>query len=136
MASLTLGTPFGRSHIDNFNIFDALDDSDDGTNSPASRPSSTVSEEQQHPVLGEVRANKAQAVHRASPDDIALQLETFHIVTPTKANKTRGLKPRPTIDFSTFDLPAEEQENPETIDETVGTNVSDAVDVAPSAPEG
>lgn len=135
MTTLTLGTPFKRSRLDNFNIYDVLDDSDDATDSPASSANGPV-ELQEHSALSEVPANEVHGVSRVSPDDLALQLETFHIVTPTKINKTRGLRPRPTIDFSIFDHPAEDQENSKAPGECGGTKASDAVDVAHEVPGG
>jgi hypothetical protein len=109
----TLATPFRRSHLGDFNIFDILDDSEDGAASKASTPIAPTLQQQQHSVLSEVAVNEVHGVARTSPDDLALQLETFHIQTPARINKTRGLKPRPTIDSSTFDFPAQEQDNTE-----------------------
>ncbi|OIW27514.1 hypothetical protein CONLIGDRAFT_435264 [Coniochaeta ligniaria NRRL 30616] len=122
----TLGTPFKRSHAGDLNIFDVLDDCDDTANSS---PIAIVSQ-QPAPVLSEIAANNGLC--RVSPDDLALQLEDFHIVTPAKINKTRGLKPRPTIDQSTFDFPTEEQENSKLVREGGGPAPSET---APEAPE-
>jgi hypothetical protein len=125
----TLGTPFKRAHVGDFNIFDVLDDSDDATNSPAT----AIVSQQPAPALREVAGNNSHGISRISPDDLALQLEDFHIVTPAKINKTRGLKPRPIIDQSTFDFPAEEQENSQLVSQGGGAVPSDT---APEASEG
>ncbi|KAB5585910.1 hypothetical protein GE09DRAFT_43987 [Coniochaeta sp. 2T2.1] len=104
----TVMTPFKRtSHIRESTIFDVLDDSDDGTTNSVCSPIQ-VDTPEPNPALGEVTAN---TVNDPAAEDLALQLDNFHIVTPAKINKTRGLKPRPTLDQSIFGRPAEEQEN-------------------------
>lgn len=127
-AMATLGTPFRRSRAEDFNIFDIQDDSDDATDSVFS-PISDVSQRTK-PVLIEAAGN--HGVSQPSPDDLASQLEDLHIVTPARINKTRGLKPRPTIDESTFDCPAEEQENSKLLHRTGGEAFAAT---APEAPE-
>lgn len=125
----TLGTPFRRSRVEDFNIYDIQDDSDEATDSVLSA-SSDVSQ-QTKPVLTEATGN--HSVSDPSPDDLASQFEDLHIGTPAKINKTRGLKPRPIIDQSTFDCPAEEQENGKSLHRTEGEAGAAA---APEAPKG
>lgn len=127
----TVGTPSKRFRAEDFNIFDSLfDDSDDAADSVTS-PTLDVSEQTKH-ALSQVTGN--QAVLDLSPDDLASQLEALHIVTPARINKTRGLKPRPTIDQSTFDCPSEEQENSsKALHDAEG---GAPADTAPEAPEG
>lgn len=118
----TLGTPFKGSRARDLNIFDVLDDCDDTSNSS---PIAIDSQQPGPSVLSEVAANNCHGASRFSPDDLALQLEDFHIVTPAKINKTRGLRPRPTIDQSTFDFPAEEQENSKLVSGSGGAKPQD-----------
>jgi hypothetical protein len=108
---------FAKARSGVLDIFDALTDSDDEFSIiediddaalPVTSSSWKVSTQTQ-PVLGEVTGNSG--VPRPSADDLATQLEDFHIVTPGRVNKARGLKPRPTIDLTTFNCPSGGQEN-------------------------
>ena len=112
------------------NIFDVLDDSDDGTTNSVCSPDQ-VDTPQPNPALSEVTAN---TVKDPVAEDLVLQLDNFHIVTPAKINKTRGLKPRPTLDQCIFGRPAEEQENVKAICEVGRAGPSDTA--AHEEPEG
>ena len=118
----TQRTPAQRPGVEDWNIYTELEedsdddglveDSDDAAVSVTS-PAPQVSSQNQ-PVLSEIDGNNV--VSRPcldDPDKLASQLENFHIVTPGKVNKTRGLKPRPTIDLSTFECPTRDQEDQE-----------------------
>lgn len=120
------GTSFKRSRAGDFNIFDVLDESDDTTNSS---PISIVCHKPPT-ALSEVEGNSIHGHSRISPDDLAFQLENLHLATPVKINKTRGLRPRPTIGLSTFDFPAEEQENSDLVSEGGGAVPSDTASEA------
>lgn len=120
------GTSFERSRAGDFNIFDVLDESDDTTNSS---PISIFCHKPP-PALSEVEGNSCHGPSRLSADDLAFQLENLHLATPVKINKTRGLRPRPTIGLSTFDFPAEEQENSDLVSEGGGAAPSDTASEA------
>ncbi|KAJ9165003.1 hypothetical protein NKR19_g756 [Coniochaeta hoffmannii] len=94
-------------HSDDYGIVEDTGDAAASVTSPAPQVSS-----QKQPALNETDGNNiVSRPFPDDPDDLAAQLENFHIVTPGKINKTRGLKPRPTIDLSTFACPSEDPES-------------------------